>query len=1105
MAKFWQEREQLSFEQLERRLLLAADYRIHNIETLGGSGFGELSVVGGEVYYRAVSHEFGAELFVLNPATGSTSLVADLNPGRADSSPARQGGIRELDGKLFFTAYDSVHGDELRMFDPDSGAVELVADISPGNDPAIASEIEDLYVADGKLYFTAFDPVNGREPREFDPATLVLSTIDIYPGADSSIAGAVSGFHEFQGKLYFSANDGIHGIELHALDLANGNVELVEDTSPGSNGSYPGAYGGFIELDGMLYFSTLSQLRVLDPAVGTSRLADAGSEALQFGRGAFAVADGKLYSYVNIRAEGRLYEFDPTVGVGRLVDAPLVRSSSPGDVRWTGFVSTAGRLYFSSGAHQDLYEYDAATDSVSLVAALRQFGSDPALYGEMSILNGALYFTSRDESPGRRLYRLTPETGSIALVDESVNDVGGLVQNDGKLYYQVRTEDGDFEIRVHDPNFDTISQFVQVDGGSFSSDPGDNSGFESVGGKLYFSSEVRGIGNELFQYDPLTSEVSLAADINPNGSSNPGENGGLAELDGKLYFAADSPGAGFGDLWEYDPVTDAARLVADLDSRFGSAVQDVDLLALNGKLYFSARNGGVWLHEYDPATETLSVISGDGAPELPGEESGFTVFNGKLYFGGEHDDTGEELYELDPATGQVRLLADLWDGPGGSRPGRGLFLEFDGRLFFSGSGPESMFYAYDPTTDSISSWSTGGLFWSNSATEFNDRIYLNAYSQELGFEFYVFDPNDGSVSLIADIYPGWNAEGPAYTPTAVGEKLYLSAHDPVHGLELREFDPFTGQLSVYDIFPGSESSLQIAEQFEVIGGSLYFPADDGVFGEELRKFDPRTGRVSLVADVFEGASDPGIRFGKDTRIVLDGRLYFAANDQYVGRELAEVFVIAASDFNQDGASDCTDIDALTMEIVATTHNPSYDLDSDGMVDATDRDLWLAIAGAENLDSGEPYLVGDANLDGVVDVSDFNLWNRNKFTHSSAWCSGDFNSDGGVDASDFNLWNGNKFTPPEMPLVQVRNDSLVDIAFEEQAISLDLTEGFASTSQRRLSFSTSLDPGGPYTDNENEAGIDRIMRIFNDGQDIGEDPWADPDWGWRWLAKFGASN
>ena len=35
-------------------------------------------------------------------------------------------------------------------------------------------------------------------------------------------------------------------------------------------------------------------------------------------------------------------------------------------------------------------------------------------------------------------------------------------------------------------------------------------------------------------------------------------------------------------------------------------------------------------------------------------------------------------------------------------------------------------------------------------------------------------------------------------------------------------------------------------------------------------------------------------------------------------------------------------------------------------------------------------LGDANLDGQVDVTDFNLWNSHKFSDSLAWDDGDFN-------------------------------------------------------------------------------------------------------------------
>ena len=117
----------------------------------------------------------------------------------------------------------------------------------------------------------------------------------------------------------------------------------------------------------------------------------------------------------------------------------------------------------------------------------------------------------------------------------------------------------------------------------------------------------------------------------------------------------------------------------------------------------------------------------------------------------------------------------------------------------------------------------------------------------------------------------------------------------------------------------------------------------------------------------------------------------------------------SGDFDGNGMFDCLDIDALSSVISEGTGDLSFDMNGDGTVDSTDGDEWLAVAGAENLASGNSYIRGDGNLDGFVDASDFNIWNQGKFTTSSSYCSGDFSFDGVIDASDFNIWNSAKFT------------------------------------------------------------------------------------------------
>jgi hypothetical protein len=115
------------------------------------------------------------------------------------------------------------------------------------------------------------------------------------------------------------------------------------------------------------------------------------------------------------------------------------------------------------------------------------------------------------------------------------------------------------------------------------------------------------------------------------------------------------------------------------------------------------------------------------------------------------------------------------------------------------------------------------------------------------------------------------------------------------------------------------------------------------------------------------------------------------------------------DFNNDGAYNCADIDALSVAVANNGVVAQFDLNGDSLLSILDVDAWRAEAGAANIGVGRSYRVGDANLDGNVDGSDFGIWNSNKFTANQEWCRGNFNADTVTDGSDFGLWNSNKFT------------------------------------------------------------------------------------------------
>jgi len=107
------------------------------------------------------------------------------------------------------------------------------------------------------------------------------------------------------------------------------------------------------------------------------------------------------------------------------------------------------------------------------------------------------------------------------------------------------------------------------------------------------------------------------------------------------------------------------------------------------------------------------------------------------------------------------------------------------------------------------------------------------------------------------------------------------------------------------------------------------------------------------------------------------------------------------DFNDDGVYTCEDIDALVVHIADGLSDPAFDLNDDGAVNTLDVDQWLAIAGAENLPSGNAFLSSDANLDGRVNAADLNIVGQAWLSDVRGWCAGDFTADGRVDANDLN--------------------------------------------------------------------------------------------------------
>src|SRR5687767_6197398 len=139
--------------------------------------------------------------------------LGDLNTAPS-TTPAGGGPIVAVGDIAFFTADDSVHGNELWRTNPAGGA-SLVKDINPGT---LASRPRDLTAIGDKLYFTAAAPRTGEEPWVSDGTEAgTVPLADVVAGAQSSRA---YGFRRFRDHVYFIADRTIEsgGYELWRTD-----------------------------------------------------------------------------------------------------------------------------------------------------------------------------------------------------------------------------------------------------------------------------------------------------------------------------------------------------------------------------------------------------------------------------------------------------------------------------------------------------------------------------------------------------------------------------------------------------------------------------------------------------------------------------------------------------------------------------------------------------------------------------------------------------------------------------------------------------------------------------------------------------------------------
>ncbi|HLO71925.1 MAG TPA: T9SS type A sorting domain-containing protein [Flavipsychrobacter sp.] len=329
-----------------------------------------------------------------------------------------------------------------------------------------------------------------------------------------------------------------------------------------------------------------------------------------------------------------------------------------------------------------------------------------------------------------------------------------------------------------------------------------------VGDTLYFSGS-NGSDYELYKFDGV-NPISLASDILPGPVSSEPKN--IISLSGRLFFEAYKPPTGR-ELYEYNPVTGIARLIAD--TRTGSSDGYArGLVVYNSCLFYVARDNDdkYQIYRYEPSTGIVLKCTNNTGIYSPGNLS---VLNGKLYFIYFDNvlvgNNGYQFYTIDSnnIVKKVTSINYSFIGPpgisakaryGGDSHGYGIL---NNNLYFvlSDGNLGQDLYGYNLTTDVLykvyhmNNLPTGYPLNSGySFIEYKGKLYFNGDDSTHGIEFWEFD-GSAPPKLISDSNPGLGNFNP-YCMINYDDKIFFSAQQTTGVFELHVFGDTTKSVVV---------------------------------------------------------------------------------------------------------------------------------------------------------------------------------------------------------------------------------------------------------------------------------------------------------------------